>query len=86
MSEVVAIKVHHLVPGRHEIPNKHRLRVAAGIDFRKRSKLGVGTENQVDNGARPLEFAARPVAPLLLIVAHMEPIRCRHNGATRLSA
>ena len=39
--EVAAIKVHPLVPGRHKVTHERLLRVAAGIDFRESSQLGV---------------------------------------------
>ena len=37
--KVVAIKVHHLVPGRHKVTHERLLRVAARIDFRDGSEL-----------------------------------------------
>ena len=39
--QVVAIQVHHLVPGRHEVTHKRLLSIVARIDFRDGSKLGV---------------------------------------------
>src|SRR5258705_12701249 len=62
--KVEAIKVHHFVPGRHKVTHERLLRVAARIDFREGSELGVGTEDQINDGARPLELARRPIAPL----------------------
>src|SRR5712671_2198672 len=51
--EVIAVKVHHLGPGRHEVFHKLLLRVRARIDFRKGAELGVRTEDQVNTGAGP---------------------------------
>src|SRR5713226_6286966 len=62
--KVVAIKVHHLVPRSHEVLHKRVLRVVTCIDFRDCSELGVRTEDEIDDGARPLELARRPIAPL----------------------
>jgi len=43
--KVEAIKVHYLIPGRHEVTHECLLRVAARIDFREGSELRVGTED-----------------------------------------
>src|SRR6266478_2129538 len=62
--KVVAIKVHHLFPRSREVLHKRLLRVVARIDFRECPELGVRTEDKVDTGAGPLDFARRAVAPL----------------------
>src|ERR1700691_1834594 len=62
--KVVAIKVHHLVPGSHEVLHKRLLRVVTCIDFRQGSELRVGTEDKINDGARPLEPARSPIATL----------------------
>ena len=62
--KVVAIKVHHLVPRSHEVLHKRLLRVVTCIDFREGPELGVRTEDKVDTGAGPLDFARRAIAPL----------------------
>src|SRR5271170_6175069 len=64
LRDVEAIEVHHLVPRGHEVLHKRLLRVAACIDFRDSAKLGVGTEDEIDYGASPLEIAGRPITPL----------------------
>src|SRR6266478_6753454 len=58
-----AIKIHHLVPSSHEVTHERLLRVVASIDFREGSELGVRTEDELDDSARPLELARRPIAP-----------------------
>ncbi len=40
-SKVEAIKVHHFVPGRHEVIHKLLLRVRASVDFSQGAELGV---------------------------------------------
>ena len=62
--KVVAIEVHHLVPRSHEVLHKRLLRVVTCIDFRDCPELGVRTEDKVDTGAGPLDFARRAIAPL----------------------
>ncbi|MGB7568434.1 MAG: hypothetical protein WBM07_11270 [Chitinivibrionales bacterium] len=39
--KVKAVRVHHLVPGRYEIPHELLLRVVTCIDFRERTELGI---------------------------------------------
>ena len=56
-SKVEAIKVHHFVPGSHEIKHECVLCVVASVDFGDGAKLGVGTEDEVDGGGRPYHFA-----------------------------
>src|SRR5260221_4470091 len=65
LGKVVAIKVHHLVPRRHEVFYKRLLRVVTCIDFRYCSELGVRTEDKVDTGASPLDLVGLPIAPLV---------------------
>jgi hypothetical protein len=50
-----AIEVHHLRPGRHEVANELLLPVRACVDLRKRTELGVRTEDQIDTRGRPLQ-------------------------------
>ena len=68
LHQVVAIQVHHLVPRRHKGMHERLRRVATRIDFREGSELGVQTEDEIDNGARPLELARRPIAYTPLII------------------
>src|SRR5208283_3398366 len=63
--KVVAIKVHHLVPRRHEVLHKRLLRVVTSIEFRDGPELGVRTEYKIDTGAGPLDFARGVIAPLI---------------------
>jgi hypothetical protein len=55
--KVVAIEVHHLVPGRHEVTHELLLRVVAGVDLRQRPELGVRTEDEVGRSSGPLDLA-----------------------------
>src|ERR1017187_299025 len=61
--KVEAIEVHHLVPGRYKIMDKLLLRVRACIDFSQGTELGVRTEDEIDTGAGPLEFADFAIVP-----------------------
>src|SRR5216683_1980328 len=63
--KVEAIKVRDLGPRSHEVLHKRLLRVVTSIDFRECSELGVRTEDKVDTGAGPLDFAGRESAPLI---------------------
>src|SRR5262245_17726962 len=80
--EVVAVEVHHLAPGRHEILHELLLRVGAGIDLREGAPLRVRAEDQVDAGAGPLDLLGLAVAALVHAVgagrlplrAHVEQV------------
>src|SRR5438128_12260893 len=50
--EVVAIQVHHLGPGSHEVPDELRLRVRASVDLRQGPELGVRAEHEIDAQAQ----------------------------------
>src|SRR6516165_1993954 len=63
--QVVAIQVHHLVPCSHKVLHKRLFRVVTCIDFRNCSELRVRTEDKVDTGADPLEFARLAIAPFI---------------------
>src|SRR5678816_371732 len=63
--QVVAIQVHHLGPRSHEILDKRLLRVVTRIDFGECPKLRVGTEDKVDTGTGPLDFACRAIPSLI---------------------
>ena len=56
--EVETVKVHHLGPCRHKVLDKLLLRVRASVDLGQGPELGVRTEDEVDTGAGPLEFAS----------------------------
>ena len=62
--KVEAIEVHHLVPCRHEVMHERLLRIAAGIDFRERTELGVRAEHEIDDGSCPFQLTRRPIVPL----------------------
>ena len=66
--EIEAVKVHYLVPRRHEVMQKLLLRILACVDFRQGPELGVRTENEVDTGAGPLLFARCAIATLEHII------------------
>src|ERR1700676_3327302 len=46
---IVAIKVHHLVPRSREVLHKRLLRVVTRIDFRECPQLGLRTEHKIDS-------------------------------------
>ena len=62
--EVEAIKVHHLVPGRYEVLHELLLGVLTCIDLGQSPELGVRTEDEIDTGAGPLEFARCAITTL----------------------
>src|SRR5215472_3226305 len=62
--QVKTIEVHHFAPRSHEVFHKGLLRVVTCIDFRECPELGVRTEDKVDTGAGPLDFARRAIASL----------------------
>jgi hypothetical protein len=55
--EVKAVKVHYLVPCRYKVVQELLLRVLTSVDFRQSPELRVRTENEIDTGAGPFEFA-----------------------------
>ena len=62
--EVEAVKVHYLVPHRYKVVQELLLRVHTSVDFRQGPELGVRTEDEVDTGACPLEFARCAITTL----------------------
>ena len=62
--EVEAVKVHYLVPRRYKVVQKLLLGVLTSVDFRQSPELGVRTEDEVDTGAGPLEFARCAITTL----------------------
>ena len=55
--EVEAIKVHYLVPHRYKVVQELLLGVFTSVDLRQGPELGVRTEDEVNSGGGPLEFA-----------------------------
>jgi hypothetical protein len=49
--DIKPVQVHYFAPGGYEVMHEGLLRVAGGVDFREGAELGVGTEDQVDDGA-----------------------------------
>src|SRR6266851_4532383 len=70
--KVVAIQVHHLGPRRDEVLDELRLRIRASVDLRQGPELGVGTEEEIDARAGPLECALGAIAPF----EHVLGVRC----------
>ena len=62
--KVEAVKVHYLVPHRDKVVQELLLRVLTSVDFRQGPELGIRTENEVDTGAGPLEFASCAITTL----------------------
>jgi hypothetical protein len=63
-SEVEAVKVHYLIPRRYEVAQELLLGVIACVDFRQGPELRVRTEDEVDTGTGPLEFARFAISTL----------------------
>src|SRR5262249_50730388 len=49
--EVEPVKIHYLVPRRHEVANKRLRGIAAGIGFRDGPELGVRAEEEINGAA-----------------------------------
>ena len=62
--EVESVKVHHLIPDCYKVMDKLHLCVRTCVDFRQSPELGVRTEDEVDTGAGPLEFARCAITTL----------------------
>jgi len=62
--KVEAVKVHYLVPRRYKVVQELLLGVVTSVDLRQGPELGVRTEDEVDTGAAPLEFARRVITTL----------------------
>jgi hypothetical protein len=76
-SEVETVKIHDFVPGRDKVVQELFLRVVTSVDFCQGAQLGVRTEDQVNTGASPLEFARRAITPLehIMILRNCMPHR-----------
>ena len=61
--EVETVKVHDFVPCRHKIVQELLPGVLTSVNFRQSPELGVGTEDQVNTGAGPLELTRLAIAP-----------------------
>src|SRR6266581_9371273 len=77
MGKVEAVKIHHLGPRSHKVTHKRLMRVVARIDFRDGSELRVRTEDEVDDGAGPLDLTRPAVTPLVEVLAlgRLTPLR-----------
>ena len=62
--EVEAVQVHYLVPHRYKVVQELLLGVLTSVDFRQGPELGVRTEDEIDTGAGPLEFARCAITTL----------------------
>src|SRR5438874_8325441 len=62
LSNVEAIKVHQLVPGRDEVVYKFFLTVGAAVNFGQCAENGVRTKDKIDTCASPFEFAGFAIA------------------------
>src|SRR4030095_916421 len=62
LRQVVAIEVHHLRPGRHEVLHELRLRIRASVDLRQGPELRVRPEDEIDTRAGPLDLARLAIA------------------------
>ncbi len=62
--EVEAVQVHYLIPHRDKVVPEFLLGVLTAVDFRQGPELGVRTEDEVDTGPGPLEFARGAIMTL----------------------
>ena len=62
--EVESVKVHNLIPHRYKVVHELLRGVLTCVDFRQGPELGVRTEDEVDTGAGPLEFARCAITTL----------------------
>ena len=64
-SEVEAVRIHHLGPGRDEVFNELLLLVGGGVDLGEGTELRMRAEDQVDAGAGPFDLVRLPVTPFI---------------------
>src|SRR5437016_3783906 len=55
--QVVAIEIHDLVPGSHEVTHELLLRVVTRVDLRQRSELRVRAEHEIGGCGAALQLA-----------------------------
>jgi len=67
--EIETVKVHYLIPRRYKVVQELLLGILTSVDFRQGPELGVRTEDEVDTGAGPLEFARCAITTLEHIFA-----------------
>jgi hypothetical protein len=72
--QVVAVRVHHLGPGRGEILDEFLLGVGLPVDFGERAKLRVRAEDQVEPGRGPLRCLGLAVAAFVDAVVISGPV------------
>src|SRR5204863_5090263 len=80
--QVIAVKVHHFVPGRDKVVDKLLLRIRTCIDLSQSPQLRVRAKNEVDTRAGPFLVARSTVRALvdaviaerLLCIGHVEQI------------
>src|SRR5689334_16833051 len=68
MSEVEAIKVHHLAPRSRKVTHELLLGVVTCIDLRDGSELRVRTEDEIDRGGGPPWLARGAIATLIYVL------------------
>src|SRR4030043_799891 len=78
--EVEAIKVHHLGPGRYKVVQELLLGVLTCVDFRQGPELGVRTEDEVDTGSGPLEFARCAITTFEYVFVFRGCLPCRAHA------
>src|SRR5215469_13870650 len=73
--EIEPVRVHDLVPGRHEISDEFLVDVGTPVNFRKGTELRVRSEDQIDTGSGPLLLLRLPVTAFVCVVAGLLPLR-----------
>src|SRR4051812_42148084 len=67
LDQVVAVEVHHLIPGSHEVTHELLLRVVTCVDLRQRPELRVRAEHEVGGCGSPFEIARGPITTLVQV-------------------
>ena len=62
--KVKSVKYHYLAPYCYKVINELIRGILRSVNFRQCPELGVRTEDEVDTGAGPLEFASCAVTAL----------------------
>ena len=62
--KVKTVKVHDLVPHQDKVLQELLLSILTSVDFNQGPELGIRTEDEVEPGSGPLEFARCPIMTL----------------------
>jgi len=82
-TEIKSVKIHYLVPHGHKVINELLMGILTSMGFRQGPELGVRTEDEVNMGAGPLEFARCAIKTLSAIPGDFGENSSRPDQARR---